>query len=204
METKRQQNPEQEMAALRQRLNDQQREFVVLQRAFSALSAQNQATQQLLRIVLHAGNVDEILERTVALMMDVMHAEAGSLFLIDRAADELYFKVARGPVGDQVKGFRVKMGQGIVGWVATENEAVGISDVSRDARYHREISDSVGYEVRSILGVPFRLRGQIVGVFELLNKEGENVFLADDRDMIQGLANTLGLLLQMAGRESVE
>jgi GAF domain-containing protein len=194
----------QEVAALRQRLEERQREFAVLQRAFTLVSAQNQAIQQLLRITLHAPNMDDILDRTVDLMMDLLKAEAGSLFLIDKEAEEVYFKVAKGPAGDKVKGFRVKLEEGIVGWVATENETVAISDVSRDMRFKREISDAVGYEVRSILAVPFRLRGQVVGVFEILNKEGGDVFLADDRDMIMNLSNYLGLLLQLAGHDRVE
>lgn len=194
----------QEAAGLRQRLDDRQREFVVLQRAFTLVTAQNQAMQQLLRIVANHPSLDDVLDRTVTLMMDVLKAEAGSLFLIDRPAEELYFKVAKGPVGENVKGFRVKLGDGIVGWVATENEPVSISDVGRDPRFYRQISDAVGYEVRGILAVPFRLRGQIVGVFEILNKEGGDVFLADDRDLVLGLANYLGLLLQIAGYERVE
>jgi len=197
-------DPAQEAAALRQRLEERQREFAVLQRAFTLVTAQNQAMQQLLRVALHSPSLDEVLDRSVDLMMDLLKAEAGSLFLVDREAGEVYFKVAKGPAGDKVKGFRIKLEEGIVGWVATENETVAISDVSRDIRFKREISDSVGYDVRSILAVPFRLRGQVVGVFEILNKEGGDVFLADDRDMIMTLSNYLGLLLQLAGHERVE
>lgn len=197
-------DPQQEIAILRQRLEEQKREFAVLQRAFTLVSAENQAMRQLLRAALDSENLDVLFDRTVDLMMDLLRAEAGSLFLIDREAGEIYFKVAKGPVGEQVKGFRVKLGEGIVGWVATENEPVVISDVHRDPRFKREISESVGYEVRSILAVPFRLRGQVVGVFEILNKEDGSVFFPDDRDMIMNLANTLGLLLQLAGYEQVE
>ncbi|MBI3998126.1 MAG: GAF domain-containing protein [Armatimonadetes bacterium] len=193
-----------EVVALRRRLEAQQREFTVLERAFTLVTTENQALQQLLRAAVNTENLDALFDHTVDLMMDLLRAEAGSLFLIDREAGEVFFKVAKGPVGDKIKGFRVKLSEGIVGWVATENEPVAISDVHRDARFKREISDAVGYEVRSILAVPFRLRGQVHGVFEILNKEGGSVFLPDDRDMILTLANTLGLLLQLAGHERVE
>ena len=61
-----------EVAALRRRLEEQQREFAVLQRAFTLVTAENQALQQLLRAAVNAENLDALFDRTVDLMMDLL------------------------------------------------------------------------------------------------------------------------------------
>jgi Nif-specific regulatory protein len=67
--------------------------------------------------------------------------------------------------------FEVNLGQGIAGYVAESGEPLLISDVSKDPRWYKEISESVGFETRSIACVPMKVDREIIGVVEIIDKE---------------------------------
>ena len=57
-------------------------------------------------------------ERAMGSITKLMAAEAGSLLLVDKKANELYFEVALGEKGSEMKTVRLKIGEGVAGWVA--------------------------------------------------------------------------------------
>jgi len=124
--------------------------------------------------------------------------EASSLLLLDPEGKELEFVVALGSKGDEVKSFRVPKGQGIVGWVAQHNRSIIVDDVASDSRFYSKISKNVGYTTRNILASPLRVKGQCVGVLEILNKIGNDVFTNDDMTWLEIFANQAGLAIQNA------
>jgi len=84
-------------------------------------------------------DLSELLQNIMGISEEVMSAEASSLMLIDESTNELVFEISRGEKGAQVKElFRLKMGQGIAGWVAENNEPVLIPDVTKDPRFFLE------------------------------------------------------------------
>ncbi len=122
------------------------------------------------------------------LAMEKIGTDAGSVFLADINTDELSFGAARGPKADQVMNFKVKMGQGIVGFCAEYGVGLAVSDVTRDPRFYTAISEKIGYPTRSILCVPMQAEEQIVGALELINKKESDTF--SDRDL--GVAGFIG------------
>ncbi|MBN2496087.1 MAG: GAF domain-containing protein, partial [Deltaproteobacteria bacterium] len=133
------------------------------------------------------------------LAMEKVSTDSGSVFLADINSDDLVFGAARGPKASQVKGFKLKMGQGIVGFCAAEGIGLAVSDVTRDPRFYSTISQKVGYNTRSILCVPMQADGRVMGALELINKRAGNVFT--ERDL--GVASFLGqhLARYLASRE---
>src|SRR5579884_1050030 len=115
-----------------------------------------------------------LLEAIVATAVRVIDATSGSLMLLDPAADELVFQVAVGPGAQEIKQFRVPVGQGIAGFTASTGQALAIADTSQDARFARQIAEGSGYVPKNLLCVPLILRGELIGVMELLDKRGGN------------------------------
>jgi GAF domain-containing protein len=113
-----------------------------------------------------------LLEAVVATAVRVIDATAGSLMLVDHAANELEFKVAVGPGSEEIKQFRVPMGQGIAGFTASTGQAIAIADTSQDTRFARQIAEGSGYVPKNLLSVPLTLGGQVIGVMQLLDKSG--------------------------------
>ncbi|MDP9369215.1 MAG: GAF domain-containing protein [Chloroflexota bacterium] len=138
--------------------------------------------------VSHARLLELIMETAAA----VIGARAGALFLIDEAAQELTFEVAIGPKAAEVKKFRVPLGHGIAGLVAVSGQPMAVSDASNDPRQAADIARDVGYAPGSSLAVPLVAEERVIGVLELLDKEGAASFSPDD-------IATLGLFAQQAG-----
>ena len=116
-------------------------------------------------------DLDELLELIIDTATRMVQAKASSLLLLDKKTKKLHFKVATGEKGEEVMKFEVNLGQGIAGYVAESGEPLLISDVNKDPRWYKEISESVGFETRSIACVPMKVDGETIGVVEIIDKE---------------------------------
>src|SRR5215213_769362 len=122
----------------------------------------------------------DLLDYIVATAAYVLHAQAASLFLVDEDTEELVFEVALGEKAAEVKKFRLPLGQGIAGFTAATGQAIAVADVQRDPRWAQDIGRAVQYMPQSILSVPLSVEDRVIGVLELLDKEGGKPFGADD------------------------
>jgi GAF domain-containing protein len=139
-----------------------------------------------------------LLEMIVETAADVIGAKAASLFLLDEGAQELVFEVALGQKAAEVKKFRVPVGHGIAGLVAVTGQPMAISDASKDARQATDIAEQVGYRPDSILCVPLLYRDQVIGVLELLDKEGASSFSPQDMEALFLFANQAAVAIEQS------
>jgi GAF domain-containing protein len=139
-----------------------------------------------------------LLEMIVETAADVIRANAASLFLIDERTNELVFEVALGQKAEAVKRFRVPVGHGIAGLVALSGQPIAVSDAQNDPRQASDISRSIGYTPNSILCVPLFYHDRIIGVLELLDKEGAESFSAHDMDSLGLFANLAGVAIEQS------
>jgi len=114
---------------------------------------------------------DDLLELIIDTATRMLEAKASSLLLLDKKTKKLRFKVATGEKGAEIRQFEFNLGQGIAGIVAQTGEPLLIPDVTKDARWYKEISASIGFETRSIACVPMQVDGEIIGVVEIIDKE---------------------------------
>lgn len=116
-------------------------------------------------------DVDKTLELIIQSASRFVNAKAASLLLLDRKTKELYFKVATGAKGREIKEFRIKPGQGIAGHVASQGEPLLIPDVTQDPRWYKEISESIRFETRSIACIPLKIDSAVIGVVQVIDKK---------------------------------
>lgn len=156
-----------ENSRLLQEMNNRIKELSILTETSTLISSTLD-----LKLLLHV-----IMEK----LKEVMHAEASSIFLIDKATNELYFLVATGEKGEEAKEIRVPWGEGIVGWTAEKGVTLNVPNVSQDKRFFTGVDNKTKFQTRSILAVPLKIKGKIIGVAEVLNKIGDKPF--DERDV---------------------
>jgi diguanylate cyclase (GGDEF)-like protein len=113
-----------------------------------------------------------ILERIQA----ILPARNWSLLLIDPQTQELFFAVVVGVAPEKVKGIRLRMGEGIAGTVAQTGKPIFIPDVDQDPRFTNRVDAATGFDTRSIIALPLIVRGEVIGVFEVVNVEDEKFF----------------------------
>lgn len=142
-----------------------------------------------------ARDVEEFARSALERLCQDLEAEAGSLLLLDKAHQELYFLEAVGEKGEQVRCFRLQRGEGIAGWVAEHQQAVRIADAYADPRFCRRIDQATGFITRSVLCVPLRGRAEVQGALEMLNKRrGEFTF--EDEELLSMVAEPVALLVE--------
>ena len=76
---------------------------------------------------------------------------------------------------DKTKEIRMAVGVGIAGRVAETGETMNVTDAYTDPRFNKAVDEQTGYETRTILCMPITIRGQVIGVVEMVNKK-EGVF----------------------------
>ena len=143
-------------------------------------------------------NLDELLGLVMQKAQEVLKAEASSLMLIDEETNELYFSVALGERGDAVKEARLKIGQGIAGWVAEKGVPLLVPDAHKDPRFYRHLDDQTGFRTESILCVPIRANGKTIGVVEVINRSGGGPFEERDIALLSSIATQAGIAIQNA------
>ena len=178
-----------EIERLRDRLSDASlaedlRELVALAATTGTIAAP----------VAHA----RLLEMIVETAARVISARAAALFLLDEETQELIFEVATGPKAKEVKKHRVPVGHGIAGLVAVSGQPMAVSDAQNDPRQAADIARSVGYVPQSLLCVPLFYGDQVIGVLELLDKEGAATFNASDMEVLGFFANQAGVTIEQA------
>ena len=150
----------------------------------AALAAALHRERQKLELVTEVGaalssttDLDQLLRLLIDKVTELMDADRSTLYLLSEDGTELWSKVVQ---GKDTLAIRLKVGEGIAGWVAQSGEVVNIADAYRDTRFQPAVDLRSGYRTRSILCVPMRNRaGAVVGVVQVLNKRAAS--LADGR-----------------------
>lgn len=122
--------------------------------------------------------------------------DAGSILLSDEFGNLRFVMTIEGGE-EKLAGVTVPMGQGVVGHVAQTGHWEIVPDAQNDPRFYRKVSESIGYETRSILCVPMFAKGRVIGVIELLNKINGN-FTEDDAERLTRMAAFIGVALENA------
>jgi HD-GYP domain-containing protein (c-di-GMP phosphodiesterase class II) len=115
-------------------------------------------------------DVAAVRRRVMHVVTSLVNAEAGSLLLVDKEKGELFFEVALGDHGDRVKEIRLKLGDGVAGWVAKYGRPLIVNDVKSEKRFMKKVDHFCDYETRNILCVPIRAKGKVIGVLQAINK----------------------------------
>ena len=127
----------------------------------------------------------------------LMNAEVGSLLLVDEENKELYFEVALGDKGERVKEIRLKIGEGIAGWVAEHGKSLLLQDVRKDPRFYKSADQKTEFVTRDMVCVPVKVKDKVIGVLQAINR-AEGVFTEDDVELFQLFSNQVAIALDNA------
>ena len=128
-------------------------------------------------------DLDSILQTIMEKMAEYFRPDTWSLLMVDEEQNELYFAIAVGDKAEALKNVRLKVGEGIAGWVAQHGEQQIVPDVSADPRFAKRVDKMTKMETQSIICVPLRSKHRVLGVIQLVNvdmkgfKDGELFFL---------------------------
>jgi len=129
---------------------------------------------QLTRSLTSSFDLDTILRTILEQMERTIEAELWTLLMLDEASQELYYAIAAGGEQESLRGMRVKMGEGVAGWVAQHGDTLIVPESQADPRLTSELP-SKKQKVRSIIAMPLRGRKGTHGVIEIVNPNTERL-----------------------------
>jgi diguanylate cyclase (GGDEF)-like protein len=123
---------------------------------------------ELARSLTSSLDLTSILRTILEYMERFIDAELWALLMVDHQRQELYYASASGGEDPRLANMRVKIGEGLAGWVAKHGETLIIPEASLDPRMGLAAQNE-HFTVHSAIGLPIRGRKGTHGVLEIFN-----------------------------------
>ena len=112
-------------------------------------------------------NLEDVLHEIVDLVTHVTKGDSCLLYLLDKPREELVLRASKNPHPRIIGRIKVRLGEGITGWVAQERQPVAIQkDASNDPRFklfHNLPED----RYQAFLSVPVITKNEVIGVINV-------------------------------------
>jgi diguanylate cyclase (GGDEF)-like protein len=143
-------------------------------------------------------DLKEILSIIMQQISILLQPKNWSLLLVDEEKNELYFEIIVGNNAQKIRNLRLKVGEGIAGWVAQQGTPVLVPDVYKDARFSPKADKLSQFKTKSIVCVPVISKDKTIGVIELVNYCDDKEFTQDDLRILSILADYTAIALENA------
>ncbi|MCX7642187.1 MAG: GAF domain-containing sensor histidine kinase [Armatimonadetes bacterium] len=139
-----------------------------------------------------SARLDELMQEVLRIALDVVNADAGTLYLYNPDRDTLIFRYVIGEKANELIGMEIPANKGIVGKVFQTGQAKITEDVTTELSHLQEVDRRTGYRTRNMVTVPLRdIEGKPIGALQALNKRDGDF---DEFDM-----ETLSIVATLAG-----
>src|SRR6202795_4154192 len=116
-------------------------------------------------------NLDSILQTIMEKMAEYFRPDTWSLLMVDEEKDELYFAIAVGAAAEVLSKARLKVGEGIAGWVAKHGQALIVPDVQNDPRFSSRLDEMTRLQTHAVICLPICSKHRVLGVIQLVNAD---------------------------------
>src|ERR1700679_3543550 len=147
-----------------------------------------------------SGGFQDVLTRVVELATGLVKCDSCLIYVLE--GDDLVLRASKNPHPEAVDRLKLKLGQGITGWVAEHKEPVAVAEkAALDPRFqffHELPEDS--YE--AFLSVPLMCRGRVVGVINLQHRLS-HIYRPKEIRLISAIGFLVGAEIELARMEEV-
>lgn len=143
-------------------------------------------------------DLQKILQTIMEKISDLLQPDTWSLLMLDEDTQELYFEIAIGAGAEKLRDVRLKLGEGVAGWVAQHGEPLLVENARSDPRLMPKVEELTQADTRSIVCVPIMAHGHVLGVIELVNTLGKPSFGNEDIPILKSLADYAAIALENA------
>lgn len=141
-------------------------------------------------------DLNTVLERAAHLVQERFGYHHAALFTLDRETGELVMRARSGKFAHLFPlDHRLKLGQGMVGWVGSHGETLLANDVDAEPRYVNLYPGIV--PTKAELSVPIRVGREIVGVLDV-QSDRPNAFGENDVMVLETLADQIAVAIENA------
>ncbi len=166
------------------------------------LQREQRNTETLLRILTEVSaslDLDRALNRTLALLNDAIGAEQGTIMMLNPEDNLLHFRSGYGylsKVDTAQRGFTLKVGEGLAGWVVKNRTSVLVNDLNEDPRWVKAVSPGQ-QEHRSAVVAPLVVGEDVIGALMVYHRQ-PNFFSSELLNLVQAIAGQVGVAINNA------
>jgi len=144
--------------------------------------------------MLEVKSVEELYSRILSTSAEFLGASSGSLMILDESGNSLRIVASLG-LNEQIsKSLNIKIGEGIAGKVAATGSPIVVNDIETDSRV--ATTNRPRYRTKSFISMPFRQDRKIIGVLNLSDKEGNDIFAESDLQLLALLLGQAVMVLE--------
>ncbi len=123
------------------------------------------------KIVSSGLAIGDVLQELIAITVEVTGSDACLVYLADYATGEVVLRASQLPHAPEIGSVRLKLGEGITGWVAQHKTVVALArNASADARF-KSFASLVEDTYEAFLSVPLVSGGEVIGVLNVHHRE---------------------------------
>lgn len=141
-------------------------------------------------------NLNDILQLIMEKITHLVQADNWSLLLKEEDSEHLRFQVAVGIDLKQVEHIHIPLGEGIAGRVAQSGNPLFVTQAENDSRIFRDVDKTTGFITKSLICIPLKIHGNILGVIEIINVENMNKFKKENLPVLTMLADYAAIAIE--------
>lgn len=168
----------------------------ILQQELDIAKKEIEFFEKVAKILTSSMELNQILVAIMKKTKEMTNAEAWSVLLVDEETGELVFERTDGKKKPRIEKYRLKLGEGIAGWVAQEGVPVIVPDVSLDERFSSKVDRQTHFRTKSLMCVPIKSKGRVIGVLEVVNKLTGGPFTNEDLTLLMRLIDQAALAIE--------
>jgi len=148
------------------------------------------AARRIARQITLRADLRELFDQTAEMVAAAMDAEIVSLMVVDPDRGDLFIAASRGLEGQNLAERRITVRSGVAGSVAAWGKPVLVNNIETDRRFLR--LNHPQYSTKSLLSVPLRVEGEVLGVLNVNNKISGAPFDDNDLSLMVALVERIG------------
>lgn len=169
-----------------------------LQATLERTQQQLRLFQKISRFMVREMSLAEVLQGIVSLVVEFTACDSCLVYLIDR--DELVLCASNTPHPSTIGKVRLRLGEGLTGWVARERRLLAISrEAYQDARF-RTFSELPEDSFEAFLSAPVIARNRVVGVINVQHRT-PHAHSGSEMELLTTVGEQMGCLLVLARME---
>lgn len=172
-----------------------------LEQRLQRTEQQVQVLQKISRLMVRKLSLPEVLQAIVDLVVEATRGDSCLIYLID--SGELVLCASNTPHPSQIGKIRMKLGEGLTGWVANERHMVAISREAYKDRRFRLFRDLPEDTYEAFLAVPIISREEVVGVINVQHRQ-PHAHTGAEMEMLRTVGEQVGCVIVLArlGKEA--
>jgi putative methionine-R-sulfoxide reductase with GAF domain len=140
----------------------------------------------------------ELLENVLNIVRETVSAQGASVLLLDEDQAHFRFYCIEGPAKPALMSVTFPADKGIVGSILQTQKSEVVNDVHSNPRFYDRIDSQYDFVTQNLITIPLTAGEEKIGVMEVLNKSGGELFTDEDRLLLDSIAEEIAFAIRNA------